>query len=112
MIYSCKINDFYIGLKHIYITVVNQHYDVQVYHTHVLAGNTAVLSCAIPSFVKEYVTVTSWARDDSTLLPGSNMGKYLINLLLILDMRGWDFVFHGNPTVRGFCTYQLSRGQW
>lgn len=60
------------------VPVVRQHYDVQVYRAHVLAGNTAVLSCVIPSYVKEHVTVTSWFRDDSILLPGrADMGKYI-----------------------------------
>ncbi|XP_017776462.1 PREDICTED: Down syndrome cell adhesion molecule-like protein Dscam2 isoform X2 [Nicrophorus vespilloides] len=58
--------------------VVSQHYEVQVYHTHVLAGNTAVLSCVIPAFVKEHVSVTSWSRDESILLPGSNMGGRIV----------------------------------
>lgn len=58
------------------VPVVNQHYEVQVYHTHVSAGNTAVLVCVIPTFVKEHVSVTSWSRDESILLPGSNMGEW------------------------------------
>ncbi|CAH0562134.1 unnamed protein product [Brassicogethes aeneus] len=58
--------------------VVNQHYEVAVYHTHVSAGNTAVLGCVIPAFVKEHVTVTSWSRDESILLPGSNMGGRIV----------------------------------
>ncbi|XP_044257604.1 Down syndrome cell adhesion molecule-like protein Dscam2 isoform X1 [Tribolium madens] len=58
--------------------VVNQHYEVQVYHTHVSAGNTAVLGCVIPAFVKEHVSVTSWSRDESILLPGSNMGGRIV----------------------------------
>lgn len=57
------------------IVVVTQHYEVQVHHTYVLAGNTAVLLCIIPTSIKEYVSVTSWSRDDSILLPGSNMGE-------------------------------------
>lgn len=57
--------------------VVSQHYDVQVYNTHVLAGNTAVLGCVIPASIGEYVTITSWSRDESILLPGSNMGEWL-----------------------------------
>lgn len=62
-----------------FVAVVNQHYDIQVQHTHATVGNTVVLTCMIPTFVKEYVTVTSWYRDDSILLPGSNIGKDVIN---------------------------------
>lgn len=50
-----------------------------MYHSYVTAGNTAVLGCVIPAFVKEHVSVTSWSRDESILLPGSNMGEYVIN---------------------------------
>ncbi|XP_069687424.1 cell adhesion molecule Dscam1 isoform X3 [Periplaneta americana] len=49
--------------------VVRQNYEVQVYRAHVLLGNTAVLHCVIPAFVKDYVTVTSWFRDDTIILP-------------------------------------------
>ncbi|GIX66889.1 down syndrome cell adhesion molecule-like protein Dscam2 [Caerostris extrusa] len=44
--------------------VVKQYYEVQVYDEYVIRGNTAVLTCHVPSFVKDYVTVTSWIRDD------------------------------------------------
>ncbi|KAG0432667.1 hypothetical protein HPB47_020608 [Ixodes persulcatus] len=47
---------------------VNQHFDVQVYDEFVIKGNTGVLRCQIPSFVKEYVTVTSWIRDDGLVI--------------------------------------------
>lgn len=43
--------------------VVKQYYEVQVYDEYVIIGNTAVLHCHIPSFVKDYVTVTSWIRE-------------------------------------------------
>ncbi|CAG9760387.1 unnamed protein product [Ceutorhynchus assimilis] len=58
--------------------VVSEHYEVDVYHTHVIAGNTAVLTCVIPAVVEEHVTVTSWSRDESILLPGPNMGGRII----------------------------------
>ncbi|KAJ9576976.1 hypothetical protein L9F63_006413, partial [Diploptera punctata] len=48
---------------------VRQNYEVQVYRAHVLLGNTAVLHCVIPAFVKDYVSVTSWFRDDTIILP-------------------------------------------
>ncbi|XP_046986096.1 Down syndrome cell adhesion molecule-like protein Dscam2 [Schistocerca americana] len=42
--------------------VVKQYYEVQVYDEFVMAGNTAVLRCHVPSFVRDYVAVTSWLR--------------------------------------------------
>ncbi|XP_066247380.1 cell adhesion molecule Dscam1 isoform X2 [Euwallacea similis] len=58
--------------------VVSEQYEVNVYHSHVIAGNTAVLTCVIPPVVKEHVTVTSWSRDESILLPGPNMGGRIV----------------------------------
>ncbi|KAF8774513.1 Down syndrome cell adhesion molecule-like [Argiope bruennichi] len=60
--------------------VVKQYYEVQVYDEYVIRGNTAVLTCHVPSFVKDYVTVTSWIRDDvltvaSTMQEG---GRYSV----------------------------------
>ncbi|XP_037792633.1 Down syndrome cell adhesion molecule-like protein Dscam2 [Penaeus monodon] len=45
--------------------VVVGDYEVQVYDQLVMSGNTAVLRCAVPSYVREYVTVTSWVHDDT-----------------------------------------------
>ncbi|XP_015600048.1 Down syndrome cell adhesion molecule-like protein Dscam2 isoform X2 [Cephus cinctus] len=45
--------------------VVRQKYEVQVQNVHVLPGNTGVLKCQIPAFVKEFVTVTSWVQDSA-----------------------------------------------
>ncbi|KAG8231164.1 hypothetical protein J437_LFUL010390 [Ladona fulva] len=55
-------------------TIVRQEYEVQVYKSHVLLGNTAVLRCVIPPFVRDYVTVTAWLRDDALILPGASEG--------------------------------------
>ncbi|XP_071452909.1 cell adhesion molecule Dscam1 [Hetaerina americana] len=54
--------------------VIRQDYEVQVYRTHVLLGNAAVLRCVIPPFVRDYVTVTAWLRDDALILPGASDG--------------------------------------
>ena len=56
--------------------MVKQYYEVQVYDEYVIRGNTAVLTCHVPSFVKDYVTVTSWIRDDVlTLASNAHEGK-------------------------------------
>ncbi|XP_046662354.1 Down syndrome cell adhesion molecule-like protein Dscam2 isoform X5 [Homalodisca vitripennis] len=43
--------------------VVKQKYEVQVYDEYVISGNTAVLRCQVPSYVSEYIMVTSWVQD-------------------------------------------------
>lgn len=42
------------------IPVVSQAYDVKFWEEYVLRGNAAILKCQIPSFVSEYVSVSSW----------------------------------------------------
>ncbi|XP_046988372.1 uncharacterized protein LOC124594066 [Schistocerca americana] len=42
--------------------MVKQFYELQVYDEFVVLGNTAVLRCHVPSFVRDYVAVTSWVR--------------------------------------------------
>ncbi|XP_025160716.1 Down syndrome cell adhesion molecule-like protein Dscam2 isoform X1 [Harpegnathos saltator] len=58
--------------------VVRQKYEVQVRDAYVLAGNTGVLRCEIPAFVKEYVAVTSWFQDSAfNIYPTAESGgKY------------------------------------
>ncbi|KAL1467326.1 hypothetical protein MTO96_026209 [Rhipicephalus appendiculatus] len=59
---------------------VNQEFDVQVYDEFVIKGNTGVLRCQIPTFVKEYVTVTSWVRDDGLIIHADtdSSGRYTV----------------------------------
>ncbi|XP_077564303.1 cell adhesion molecule Dscam1-like [Haemaphysalis longicornis] len=42
--------------------VVEQYYEVQVYDEFTIAGNTAVLRCHVPSFVRDDVVVVSWEQ--------------------------------------------------
>lgn len=44
--------------------VVQQQYQVQVYDEFVIRGNTAILRCQVPSYVRDYVIVTTWERQD------------------------------------------------
>jgi hypothetical protein len=60
--------------------VVLQYYEVQVFYSrNVIRGNTAVLKCTIPSFVREYITVTSWVQDSKfNIYPTTKGGKLLL----------------------------------
>ncbi|KAG1677263.1 Down syndrome cell adhesion molecule-like protein Dscam2 [Nymphon striatum] len=44
--------------------LVDQHYSTQVYNEYIIEGNTAVFKCHIPSYVKDFVEVNAWIRDD------------------------------------------------
>ena len=52
-------------------------YEVQVYDQLVMVGNTAVLRCSVPSYVTEYVTVTSWLHGGAfNIYPSLHGGEY------------------------------------
>ena len=56
--------------------MVKQKYEVQVYDEYVISGNTAVLRCQVPSYVADYVMVTSWIQDGSVnIYPNTDTGK-------------------------------------
>ena len=44
--------------------VVQSSYVVEVNNEHVIVGNAAILKCTIPSFVTDFVRVTSWTVSD------------------------------------------------
>lgn len=44
----------------LFVSVVSQSYTVNLWEENVLRGNAAILKCHIPSFVTEYVVISSW----------------------------------------------------
>ncbi|KAG8254357.1 hypothetical protein J6590_012055 [Homalodisca vitripennis] len=63
--------------------VVKQKYEVQVYDEYVISGNTAVLRCQVPSYVSEYIMVTSWVQDGIiNIYPNTDTG---IDVVIITD---------------------------
>lgn len=68
----CTISSFiFIKFKYsiCHCQVVRKFYDIRVEGKDVYLGNVAFLRCFIPEYVREYVKVTSWYRDDEILLP-------------------------------------------
>jgi hypothetical protein len=56
---------------------VVQEYEARVSDTKVLPGNTAVLNCQVPSFFRDFLTVTSWLQDQSfNIYPTAEGGEY------------------------------------
>ncbi|XP_064480488.1 cell adhesion molecule Dscam1-like [Ornithodoros turicata] len=45
--------------------VIRRRYDVKVYEEFVIKGNTAVLRCHVPEYVREFVSVTAWIVDET-----------------------------------------------
>lgn len=59
--------------------VAKQYYELQVYDEFVIVENTGVLRCHIPSFVEDYVTVSSWVREDGLVHNrDSNGGRFFL----------------------------------
>lgn len=53
--------------------MVQQFYQTEVNNEYVIRGNAAILKCAIPSFVADFVVVVSWIDSDGkTYDLGSN----------------------------------------
>ncbi|XP_015912285.1 cell adhesion molecule Dscam1 [Parasteatoda tepidariorum] len=70
-----------IGSRDVHVRgMVKQPYKIQVFDEYTVSGNTAVMRCSIPSFMKDYVIVTSWVRDDSRTIVASpdKGGRYSI----------------------------------
>lgn len=46
----------------------------------VTRGNMAVLRCVVPSFVRDFLSVTSWLQDQKfNIYPSSEGGKFVSN---------------------------------
>ncbi|KAB7494489.1 hypothetical protein Anas_07288 [Armadillidium nasatum] len=58
--------------------LVPQAYIVDVSLSNVIKGNSALLKCNIPSFVADFVQVSSWVTDKGhTFLPSDNYVKIM-----------------------------------
>ena len=67
----------------VYVAVLTvPGYEVRVNRSPVFEGNDAVLSCTAREDIKEHLTVTSWYRDESILLPGSTDTGTCISYIL------------------------------
>ncbi|CAF4862530.1 unnamed protein product [Pieris macdunnoughi] len=84
------------------LSVVSQSYTVNLWEENVLRGNSAILKCHIPSFVTEYVTVTSWIiseRDNDELDINIDSDSSLV-VSQAYDVKFWEeYVLRGNAAV-------------
>ncbi|XP_033149971.1 Down syndrome cell adhesion molecule-like protein Dscam2 isoform X2 [Drosophila busckii] len=60
--------------------VVRRQFHVHVENTEVYLGNSALIKCAIPEYVRPYVRVASWQRGEEILLPDLSdvAGRYVV----------------------------------
>lgn len=60
-----------------FFTVINQKYEVNLEDVYTFEGNDALLKCAIPDAVKDFVSVTSWVKDGSLNIFPHGTGTWL-----------------------------------
>lgn len=64
-----------------FTTAVAQHYDTDVHKVYVIRGNSAILKCEVPSYIADFVSVTSWHTDqDETFYPDDKYGWFMLNM--------------------------------
>lgn len=69
---TCYSNYFFYKL----FSVVTQRYEVNVMDEYVLRGNTAIIKCHIPSFVADFVVVSSWQDSDGGAITPTKSDNY------------------------------------
>ena len=86
---------------------MHQDYDTDVNKEYTIKGNSALLKCAIPSFVADFVSVTSWiTNDNEAFYPSENYGNNWSSLSLSLHrpLHLSYFAFQINPlTMYDLC---------
>ena len=45
--------------------VVIQNYDTDVNKEYIIRGNAGIIKCSLPSFVADFLEVTSWTTDSN-----------------------------------------------
>ncbi|XP_067138807.1 cell adhesion molecule Dscam1-like isoform X1 [Centruroides vittatus] len=70
-VYRCVASNVLgvIGSRNVNVRgVIFQTYEARVYDEFVIYGNTAVIRCQVPSYVRDYLTVITWSRDDGFVI--------------------------------------------
>ncbi|XP_071040101.1 cell adhesion molecule Dscam1 isoform X2 [Parasteatoda tepidariorum] len=79
-VYRCEASNRLgiIGSRDVHVrATVLQNYEIHLVNDFVIKGNMALLRCTVPSYVTDYVKVTSWERSDGFLItPGIISAKY------------------------------------
>ena len=56
--------------------MINQKYTIQIHDEYVIAGNTAVLKCQVPSYVSDYIIINAWILSTGlNLYPNTDAGE-------------------------------------
>ena len=68
---------------------MSQEYETDSRKEHVIAGNSAIIKCDIPSFIADFVTVTGWLEEsqDIEYFPSHNFGTMINYFCMIKILR-------------------------
>ena len=69
-----KVKNVYFGVDTnviILFLVTSQLYETHILPESVIVGNDALLKCAVPSFVADFVTITAWMDSEGNEFQGS-----------------------------------------
>ena len=65
----------FLNFVYFLLTVVSQEYTTDADHkVYVIIGNSALIKCQIPSFVADFISVTSWVDSDGIEYFPRNIG--------------------------------------
>lgn len=76
--------------------IVQQRYNPEVLNPAGFIGGNVLIRCNIPSFVKDFVTVTSWLQQEPTfnIYPSTDGGKiFVYNLHMYLVKKYLFFIY-------------------
>lgn len=107
------------------VAVASQVYTVNLMEENVLRGNSAIVKCHIPSFVTEYVSVTSWIMSEPNIddieikcSETSDLGTSAVRVcspsshaLLVSGCSSGDSVVHSQPVGGERIARQRSHSQ-
>ncbi|XP_071958859.1 cell adhesion molecule DSCAM-like isoform X2 [Antedon mediterranea] len=102
-VYVCHAKNEAGVIRSRYVTVngvPSQSYSISLHDEVAMRGNTVVFKCDIPSFVKDYVEVTSWTRDNIQIEAGGRYSILQTGELHIRELTSEDGQFTYRCNVR------------
>ena len=68
-------------------SVVAQKYDTGTSDSYIIVGNSALVKCEIPSFVADFVSISSWVDNQrNEYYPSDSLGSYYFKIKKIFKM--------------------------